>query len=172
MSWSTPYTAAASEVIPAEIWNSMLGDNMNEQAVAKARQPNAYFVSTGPNALEPRRLTEESTAAKITTTSTTFVDINGPWADVEHSGTILVWFGARIDTTAGTACVSPTVVGQVDASPDWGLRSGGAVASLLRDGCTHLFTGLEPGTDTVRLEYSTTSGTATFGQRRMVIMPY
>ena len=175
MAWTSPYTFATGEAVPAAELNAMLRDNMNEQAPAKATTRGSYFVSTGPNTIAERGFKEAFTGAgfNLSTMETWTSVADGPELEVTHGGQLLVLFAARIYMFAvgGEASVAPAVVGKAGASINHAIRHSGDNTDLLRSYSFRLFTGLGAGTDTVRLEYHTEIQQARFHQRQLLVMP-
>lgn len=174
MAWTTPHTFIVGEAPTAELLNQMLRDNMNEQAPANALNVGGYFVSAGANSVKERRMAVATVNKGFDlTTHGEWVAGDGPEVEVEHGGQLLAWFGARIylASVSGECSVSASVVGQTGPSFNWAVRHSITVDDLSRSMGFRLFTGLTPGTDTVRLEYHTETVNAHVHQRQLLVMP-
>ena len=112
-----------------------------------------------------------------TTTSTSYTDLStaGPAATLTTGTKALVIFNTFL-TASGTgptvsASVAVSGATTLAASDDWrvtfDVSSGGFGVSLSR---TVLFTGLTAGSNTFTVKYKTSSGTATFATRSIVVM--
>lgn len=175
MTWTAPLTFVVGETLTAEMLNQMLRDNMKEQAPAKALNRNGYFASTGAGELAERKVLQHFVNKEVKITTTSFDSHpDGPHLEVEHSGSMLVMYAARIwiDGT-GIAAAAPRVIGKVSPDLDYALRQPVGRVDLVRSWSFQLYTGLTPGTDTVRLEYMTSTGDeANFHQRQLTVMPF
>ena len=185
MAWTAPLTFLANEVLDASDLNASIRDNMLEMATAKANLAGQYFASSGPNAIEPRMVLQQTAINSTATQSNNFIQQpNGPAINVTHSGSILAMWSARMYRygsgigPTSTANLSCEVTGQVNASLAWASRHPGVGPEIVgdtdvaRQSGHHLFTGLSPGTDQVRLMYSTSAGSANFAQRVLIVMPF
>jgi hypothetical protein len=178
MAWSAPMTAVAGATFTAAQFNQYVRDNLNETAPAKATAAGQFFVSTGTNAIAARQLTQSVIATSQTTTATSFTDLAtvGPAVTVTTSDRAMVMFASDIDNTAtnGASSVSVAVSGAstIAASLAWRLvRDGATSTNVWRIGASHLFTGLTAGSNTFTMKYLVGSGTGTFGNRELIVLP-
>lgn len=175
-------TAVAGSVFTAAQFNQMIRDNLNETAPAKATQAGEYFVADGANSITPRQITGATDLNQGTTTSTSFTDLDGP-AAVGPSVTLttgsqaLVFYHAQcLNSGAGSARASVEVSGaSTIATADnrsiatFGIADNGLGASTV----VHYAAGLAltPGSNTFTMKYRVSSGTGTFDDRRLIVMP-
>jgi hypothetical protein len=178
MSWSAPMTAVANSVFSAAQFNQYVRDNLNETAPAKATAAGQFFVSTGTNAIAARLLASAVVPTSQTTTSNTFTDLTttGPSVSASTGARALVMFSSSINNsvTNGASSVSVAVTGAtaISASTAWRLVSDGLAASnVVRMGTSHLFTTLSTGTNVFTMKYSVGSGTGSFGDRELIVLP-
>lgn len=178
MAWTAPVTFVASQPLTAAQLNAALRDNMNETAPALATLAASYFASVDTNLLAERRMESAYVSEVVTTTSASFVALTGPSVEVTHSGSLLAVWNSRLHNTANiaatnTANVSCEVVGQTSASLTWALRHPSDDSDLYRAMSFHMFSGMTPGTHTVRMMYSVIGGgPANFHQRELIVFPF
>lgn len=179
MVWTAPVTYVSGQPLTAAQLNTALRDNMNETAPAKALRASGYFAANGANSIAERIIRRSFVRDSISVTSSTYVSASsGPEIEVTHSGSILALWTVRLHVAANVgptnvACCAAEVVGQTSSSDLWALQHPGAVVDLTRAESAWLFTGLTPGTDTVRLEYRVVGGgPAVFYQRELLVMPF
>ena len=178
MAWSAPMTAVSGATFTAAEFNQYVRDNLNETAPAKATAAGQFFVSTGANAIAARQLNSAVIATSQTTTSTSYTDLAtpGPSVTANTSDRALVLFASDVinSLTNGTSAVSVGVTGatSIGASSAWRIvQDGVASGSTNRMGGTHLFTGLTPGSNTFTMKYVVGSGTGTFANRELIVLP-
>ncbi len=178
MAWTAPMTAVAGAIFSAAQFNQYVRDNLNECAPAKATAAGQFFVSTGANAIAARQLTAAVVATSQTTTSTSYADLAtiGPQVSAVTSDRAVVFFASDLDNTGvnGASSVSVAVSGAttISASAAWRIaRDGAAAGNIWRVGMAHLFTGLNAGTNTFTMKYTVGSGTGTFGNRELIVLP-
>jgi hypothetical protein len=75
MAWSAPMTAVANATFTSAQFNQYVRDNLLECAPAKATTPGRLIVTTGPNAITERVVTQASISTSETTTSTSYTDL-------------------------------------------------------------------------------------------------
>ena len=179
MAWNAPMTAVAGTIFTAAEFNTYVRDNLNECPTAKATGAAQFFVSTGPNAIAARQMSNQSVATSQTTSSTSYTDLAtvGPTVAVTTGTLAMVLFASRIQNslTNGAAEVSVAVSGasSVAANGAWSLKLDGiASANALRLGMVHMFSGLTPGSNTFTLKYLVGSGTGTFSDRELIVLPF
>jgi hypothetical protein len=179
MAWSAPMTAVANAIFSAAQFNQYVRDNLNETAPAKATGAAQFFVSTGANAIAARQLANATVATAQTTASTSYTNLatTGPQVSVATGPRALVLFASSIDNTVtnGASSVSVAVSGAttIAASGAWRLaRDGVASTNTMRYGAAHLFTTLNTGTNVFTMQYLVGSGTGTFSDRELVVLPF
>jgi hypothetical protein len=179
MAWTTPVTAVANATLPAATWNATVRDNLNATAVALASTASQYFVATGVNALAARQIQTATVVTSQSTTSTSYVNLTtvGPTVTVT-TGTIAVCvFTAAVqNTTANSATDTSVAVSgatSIAASDAWRTVLDGVSANQVnRVAGFHVFTGLTPGSNTFTMQYKVGSGTGTWDNRELLVMPF
>lgn len=175
MAWSTPLTAVANAALTAAQWNASVRDNLNETAPAKASAAGQLFVSTGVNTIAARTVNADLISTSETSTSTTYVNLAtiGP---------------AVTATTAASAIVSTYVNMNNPTNPIWmSYAISGATTNAEQDnravqlqaaggqrvGATFFHSAiLTPGSNTFTAKYRvSTSGTGTWSDRRLMVIP-
>lgn len=181
MAWTAPMTAVSGAVYTAAQFNTFVRDNLLECAPAKATTASGYFVTSATNQIAQRTALQTVITGSDTTSSTSYADLDngpGPVLTVQTGSTALVVVGGRIGGgTVATQSVkmSWAVSGDssVAASDQW-------AAGVVGIGSTafgyvsraYLATGLTPGSNTFSSQYSVSSGTGTYSQRTLYVMPF
>lgn len=172
-------TAVAGATFTAAQFNQYVRDNLNECPTAKATGAAQFFVSTAANVVAARQLTGATVTASQTTTSTTYTALAtvGPAATVTTSDRAVVFYACELSNSLsnGASSFSVAVSGasSVASSDQWrGVQDGVAAANVNRIGIAHLFTGLTAGSNTFTLQYKVGSGTGTYAQREIVVLPF
>ena len=176
-------TAVANSVFTAAQFNQFVRDNLNETAPAKATAAGGYFVATGVNSIAERRI---SGATDIDvggqTTSTSYTDLDAP-AGVGPSVTLttgtqaLVFFHTQSQNSgAGSARAGAEVSGatSIAAADNRSIATFGNADNGLGAGTFTYYTGglaLTAGSNTFTMKYRVSSGTGTFDDRRIAVMP-
>lgn len=179
MTWTAPMTAVAGSTFTAAQFNQHVRDNLNETAPAKATAASQIFVSTGPNAIATRVPSTATVAAQQGTTSTTYTNLatSGPAVTVTTGTIAIVLFASGMSTsatdTAAWASVEVTGASTVAASDTWSVQMDGiTLGNFIRYGMAHVFTGLNPGSNTFRMRYRAGgSSTANFRDRTIGVIP-
>ena len=179
MTWTSPMTAVANSVFSAAQFNTYVRDNLNETAPAKATSDAQFFVSTGANAIAARQLRSATVTTNQTTASTSYADLStvGPSISVATGSRAMVMFASDIDNTVtnGASSVSVAVSGasSISASNAWRIcRDGVASTNVQRYGVAHLFDTLNTGTNTFTMRYVVGSGTGSFANRELLVLPF
>lgn len=172
-------TAVAGATFTAAQFNQYVRDNLNECPTAKATGAAQFFVSTAANTVAARQLTGASVSAAQTTASTSYTALAtvGPAATVTTSDRAVVFFATEISNSlsngASSASVAVSGASSFAANDSWrAVQDGVAAANINRVGIAHLFTGLTAGSNTFTMQYKVGSGTGTFGQREIVVLPF
>lgn len=179
MAWSAPFTAVANTVYTAAQFNQYVRDNLNETAPAKATSAGSYFAADGVNSIAQRTPTGAIVLTSETTTSSSFTDLattgpsvtvtTGPFAwvayhcQLENSGAGFSYAG--VDVTGATS-ISPALNRTVNVSGSAGVRIGASTTVLYEGGLA-----LTPGSNTFTMQYRVSSGTGTFADRRIYVLP-
>jgi hypothetical protein len=181
VAWTAPMTAVSGTFTAAQ-WNTHVRDNLNETAVAKSTTYSQYFVTTGANAIAARKIASNINNTAGTSTSTTYADIAtsfGPSVTVQTGTAAIVWWCCEMFNStlnAYNACsVQVSGASSVAAADSFALEIDGygsvATSQQNRYSIAHHFTGLTPGMNTFTMKYRVGSGTGTFDQRVIIVMP-
>lgn len=179
MAWTAPRTWVTNETVTASHMNTHVRDNFLETAPAKATTSGGFIVTTGVNSVIQRTPVPAAVATSQTTTSTSYTDLAtaGP-AVTEVTGTrALVCISARIENSVagGESWMAVTVSGAsaVAAADGLGLGfqsyTGGGKARI---GMPIIYSGLTEGSNTFTAKYRVSTGTGTFVNRRIEVIPF
>lgn len=199
MAYSTPTTAVSGNVLTAAIWNASVRDNFAETCVAAATTAGDLTYADGTNSMTRlgigtagshlaatasapvwRTPDSENVAAASTTTSTSFTDLAAganPNVTVTTGTTALVIVGCHMEnSTADARCmVGYDISGATTlaASDDraFGTQSEDASDPNILH-CAFWQSGLTAGSNTFTVKYRVTSGTGTFQNRRLAVIPF
>lgn len=179
MTWTAPMTAVAGAVYTASQWNTMIRDNLNETAVARAQNVSGYSVVSGYNRLVQRVSGVASSDVAETTDSTTYADLEsdpGPSLTLLTGSHVLVNIFGSGRTTGGTASwVAFEVSGasSMEAADTYAVQLHVTTADQWRAGATFGLDNLTPGLNTFTMKYRvSTSGTGTFSSRKISVIPF
>lgn len=179
MAWTTPATAVANATLPAATWNASVRDNLNATAVALASSASQYFVATGVNALAARQIQTATVATSQSTASTSYGNLTTPGPTVTvTTGTIAICiFTAAVSNTGANSATDTSVAvsgaTSVAASDAWRtVLDGVSAGQVNRVAGFHVFTGLNAGSNTFTMQYKVGSGTGTWADRELLVMPF
>jgi hypothetical protein len=179
MAWTAPVTAVANATLPAATWNATVRDNLNATAVALASAASQYFVATGVNTLAARTMQTSTVVTSQSTGSTSYVDLTtvGPQVTVTCGTIAVVLFTAGVQNTATNSATDTSVAvsgaTSVAASDAWRtVLDGVALGQVNRVAGFHTFTGLTPGSNIFTMKYKVGSGTGTWDNRELLVMPF
>lgn len=180
MAWSAPMTAVANSTFTAAQFNQYVRDNLNETAPAKATSAGSYFAADGVNSIAQRTPNIAGILTSETTTSTTMTDLatfgpsvtvtTGPYAlvlthcQVENNGAGSAYAGVEV---TGASSIAPALNRAINVFNAPGVRVGAGTAVMY-----HGSLSLTPGANTFTMKYRVSSGTGTFADRRIIVMPY
>lgn len=180
MAWTAPMTAIAGSVFTASQFNTFIRDNFNECPTSKATTPGSYFVTSATNQVAERVPTSGFVSTSSGTTSTSYTDLTtptsspGPAVSVTTSSFAMVSIYCNQFSSGGTAAwmnfdvTGATTAAAIDSTGIELQSTGGQ-----RLGATVLYSGLTPGVNTFTARYKvTTSGTASFSDRRIAVLPF
>lgn len=177
MAWTTPMTAVANTEFTAAQFNTHLRDNLNETAPAKALSAGGLIVTDGANSVIQRNPTWSfDSTTSLTTTSTTYVTLNGGPAVTVTTGTAaIVYWATQIQSTnsgnTGRASIAVSGATSIAAQDDWAIyQQADANTRLVRFGGHHVFDTLNAGSNTFTMRHLT-SGESTFGRRIVTVIP-
>lgn len=181
MAWTAPMTAVSGAVYTAAQFNTFVRDNLLECAPAKATTASGYFVTSATNQISQRTGLQTIITASDTTSSTSYSDADdgpGPTLDVTTGSSALVVVGGRIGGgTVSTQSVKMSweVSGgsSIAASDSWAAGGVGLTSTgFAYTSRAYLAVGLTPGVNTFTAKYSVSSGTGTYSQRTLFVMPF
>jgi hypothetical protein len=179
MAWSAPMTAVAGSVFTAAQFNQTIRDNLAETAPAKATMPGSYFAVSDTNQIAQRTPATSTVNVSESTTSTSFVDLTtlGPQVTVNTSTSALILVTAEVSNNtasqAGRAgvVISGAITETVDGTYVLRQETNGT-SEFNRCTVARLHTTLTPGSNTFRMVYAATAGTASFNYRNLIVFPY
>lgn len=183
MVWSAPMTAVANSIFTAAQFNQFVRDNLNETAPALATAAGGYFVADGVNSIAERRVSGQIDLDSGTTTSTAvFADLDAPAAIgptiTTTTGTQALVFThcQMINTGTGSCRAGVEVSGAttIAAALNRSISVGGTTGTFISAGTTVFYASglaLTPGSNTFTMKYRVGSGTGTFSDRRLIVMP-
>jgi hypothetical protein len=179
MAWTTPATAVANATLPAATWNASVRDNLNATAVALASAASQYFVATGVNALAARQIQTATVATSQSTASTSYGNLTttGPTVTVTTGTIAICIFTAAVSNTGANSATDTSVAvsgaTSVAASDAWRtVLDGVSAGQVNRVAGFHVFTGLNAGSNTFTMQYKVGSGTGTWADRELLVMPF
>lgn len=174
MAWSTPLTAVSNAALTAAQWNASVRDNLLLTPAALATQTGQIFAANGANSVVARYPDFGNTVSTSqTTTSTGFVDLAtvGPSLTSTTGTRALILWGAQLTNNTGAAFSYMSYTGGGNtASATFALQSSGTAA--IQASYTHFIGGATPGSNTFTCKYAVSSGTGTFSDRRMQLVPF
>lgn len=175
ISWSAPMTAVAGATFTAAQFNQYVRDNLNMTAPALASAASQIFVSTAANVVAARTPTAALVATSQTTTSTSFTDLTtvGPAVTVTTgTAAIVAVYCANTNSGSTSSLMSYAVSGSSSIAAADSFSQGGAFGTAGgRTGATYIHTGLTAGSNTFTAKYRVGSGTGTFVDRRLAVIP-
>lgn len=175
MAWTTLPTFTSGNVLTSAQLNAIVA-NINESAPAKATGGGGFIVTTAPNQVTQRTPQSAEALAANSTTNTSFSFFTSGPAITITSGSI-VW--AYVTAMMGNDTVNQGCRMSVDTI---GSHSPGDATALavtsptanaaFRATCLIRISGLTPGANTITAVYrAAASGTASFSQRRLDVLP-
>lgn len=176
MTWTAPITFVSGSVLTASQMNTYLRDNMQETMPAKATTAGSYFVTVDRNQIEQRAFASAMVSTSETSTSLSFVDLAtvGPTVTVKTATRAFVFLYCHSLHSTGLASWMSY---DVSGATDW--SSVNSTAKMMqstggqRTGASIIHQGLTPGMNTFVAKYRvSTSGTGTWSDRRIAVMPF
>ena len=172
-------TAVANSTFTAAQFNQYVRDNLNETAPAKATAAGNYFVADGVNSIAERTTSGSTVLTSQTTTSTSFTDLTtiGPSITVETGPKALVFTHCQLSNSgagqsyagvevSGASSIAPALNRSINIDNAAGVVIGAGTNVIHEGGIT-----LTPGSNTFTMKYRVSSGTGTFADRRIFVMP-
>lgn len=183
MAWSTPMTAVSGTMYTAAQYNTYVRDNLLETGVAKVTAAGQMVISTGPQQLAARGVAANRVTGGSQQTAATSLGDNlttvGPTVTLTTGSSVLVLLTAFImNTTAGGGGYmgylisgSTSIAGTFERS----LRlMSGSASERSRATAAVWQTGLTPGSNTFKAQYSAVpgnGGNADFDEREIAVIP-
>lgn len=175
-------TAVSGAVYTAAQFNTFVRDNLLECAPAKAATSSGYFVTTATNQISERSGIQTLMTAQDTCSATSYSDCDdgpGPTLDVLSGSMALVVVGGRIggnSVTTASVKMSWEASGtsSIAAGDTWaaGIVGPGAATAFGYVSRAYLTTALTGGVNTFTAKYAVSSGTGTFSQRSLFVLPF
>lgn len=181
MTWIATQRFIDGDPLTAAQLNTFVMDNLDASCAGIARNKGRYIVTSGYRQLAERQWVRAYASGTVTATNDWPSDPDeeddlGPSVTFEHGGSFLCYYSCRIQrvTTDGFMNYAPVP----DPTPEglsvysYAVRS--TKSTYERMGSHMLFTGLEPGMNTVTMKYGRNSGngaTGNYAQRRLSVLP-
>jgi len=169
-------------VLTAAQLNTHMRDNFLETVPAKSSNNGGagggYFAVTGKFSLAERGVVYQEIPGAETTTSHQYEDLPlaGPTVSAITSTVALLFMSVELSSTkGGNGCsAAVAVTGRTIKPADEGqaLSHSSGVNSRVQLGQFIYFDDLTPGFNTFTMKYSTTGDTATFRNRRLILLPF
>jgi hypothetical protein len=168
-------TAVSGSVFTAAQFNTYVRDNLNETAPAKATSAGQIFVSTAANAIAARKVAADFISTSETSSSTSYTDLatTGPTVTATTSLSAIVSTYCNMTNATNPIWMSYALSGATtDAANDnRGIQVQAAGGQRLGGTFFHSAI-LTPGTNTFTAKYRvSTSGTGTWSDRRLMVIP-
>jgi hypothetical protein len=167
-------TAVSGSVFTAAQYNQSVRDNLNETAPAKVTAAGQILVGLTANSIVARTPTEAGVATSENTGSTTFTNLTtlGPVVTVTTGAQAIVLMrSSLINTAAVNTYVGFTVSGASTIAASTATAMAGATTTGLRIGMPVWVSGLTPGVNTFTMQYQVASGTGSFQDRHLAVIP-
>jgi len=174
MAWTTPLTAVSNTALTAAQWNASVRDNLLTTPAALATTDSQWVVSSGANSVVARRPDFGNTvSASQSTSSTSFVDLAtvGPTLTMTTGVRGLCLWGCQLTNSSGAANSYMSFTGaNFTASTTASVQNAGTAA--IQASYTLFLNGMTAGSNTFTAKYSCSSGTGTFQDRRLQVLPF
>lgn len=180
MAWTAPMTAVANAIFTAAQFNTYVRDNLLETAPAKAVNAGGYMVVSGTNAIVERRGAQATVDTSESTTSATYANLttSGPAVTVTTGVRALVILSCEALKAGGDTATS-TARAAVDVSGATTIAATDAVC-VCRAGPDEryqmsrviFYDALTAGSNTFTMKYKVSSGTGTFSNRHLAVIPF
>lgn len=169
-------TAVAGSVFTAAQFNAHIRDNLNECPAAKATTPGGYFTVSDSNQVAQRTYADAIVETSEATTSTSYTDLAtaGPQVTVTSGPNLIIHTTADLvcNTAGQTARTTFNVSGATSITESDIRALKNTSTTNLRATVTTVMT-VTPGVNTVKMLYRTSgTSTATFANRRLIVLPY
>lgn len=181
MVWNAPATWTTGQVLTAANLNAQLRDNLLQTVPAKLTTVGQYAVATGTNTVGARIAERNTVSVTAATTGTSYGDLStsgGPFITFASGTQAIVGWAAyvTIDTTNATAFMSMEIGGASAQPPtdntSIAIQTSSGTAAI-RGSHVKLVVGLTPSSsNTCFGKYRVSSGTGTFSDRAMWVLPF
>lgn len=181
MAWTTPLTAVANATLTAAQWNATVRDDLLEGAPAKATVAGRFFATTGANSIAERIPSATQISGADTTSATSYGALSGssgPVVTVTTGPVALVAVGAltQNSTASSNSFASYAISGAttVAANDTISIGASNPTAAATNNNASRvkLETALTPGSNTFTMQYRVASGTGTFSNRHLAVIPF
>lgn len=169
-------TAVAGSVFTAAQFNAHIRDNLNECPAAKALTPGGYFTVSDSNQVAQRTYADGIVETSEATTSTSYTNLAtaGPSVTVTSGPQLIIHTTADLvcNTAGQTARTTFNVSGASSIAENDIRALKNTSTTNLRATVTTVMS-VTPGVNTVTMVYRTSgTSTATFANRRLLVLPY
>lgn len=177
IAWTAPLTAVSGAILTAAQWNASVRDNLNTTSPALATTPGEIFVSTAANAIAARLPVTDEVATADTTTSTGYTtnltSTSGPAVTCLSGGQAIVSvYCASQNSGTVSSIMSFEVSGASSISAVDDTSAGGNFGTQGGRSCwVGMINGLTAGINTFTAVYRVGSGTGTFSDRWITVVP-
>ncbi len=179
MAWTAPMTAIAGSVFTAAQFNTFVRDNLAETAPAKATTPGSHFAVTGTGSIAERTPTTALISGTDSTSSSTYGDLDtsaGPSVTLTTGQYALYVVHASCSLSAnsavGRAAVDISGASSIAPVDNRGVGMGGVLGATPLASSVVWESNLTPGSNTFKILYRVTLGTANFASRRIIVIPF
>lgn len=169
-------TAVAGSVFTAAQFNAHIRDNLNECPAAKALTPGGYFTVSDSNQVAQRVYADGIVETSESTTSTSYTNLAtaGPAVTVTSGPQLIIHTTADLvcNTAGQTARTTFNISGASSITENDIRALKNTSTTNLRATVTTVMS-VTPGVNTVTMVYRTSgTSTATFANRRLLVLPY
>jgi hypothetical protein len=178
MAWTAPITWVGGQVPTAALLNAQLRDNLLETMPAKATTEGQIFVGNGANSITTRIPDAKMVSTQESTSSTSYTNLatSGPSITLAHGIYAIIFWSAMFSNNTADAdtYMSWDMSGSNvrGASDIWAVRQDGvAGGNSWKVGGVDIISTLTPGTTTFTAKYRVASGTGTFSDRFIGVIP-
>jgi hypothetical protein len=179
VAWTAPITFTAGSTLTAAQLNTYLRDNMLLMAPNIGTTIGDYFASDAANSIVRRLPVSSRQPASVNTTSVTYVQLGAgtPTVTATTGTRAMIFLAVRIENNtanAGALC-SYQISGATTAAAADSISvaiDGIAAANFNRLAMANCETVLTAGSNTFTVNYRATSGTATFQDRLLAVLPF
>lgn len=169
-------TAVAGSVFTAAQFNQHIRDNLSECPAAKAVTPGGYFTVSDTNQVAQRTYADAIVETSESTTSTSYVDLAtaGPQVTVTSGPNLIIHTTADlVCNTAGQTARTTFNVSGVSSITESDIRALKNTSTTNLRATVTTVVAVTPGVNIVKMVYRTSgTSTATFANRRLLVLPY